>query len=57
MTSKVSAVGMLERTNQETRESVCHNKKSPFVGDDYVFDYEGKRDEGNHKLYPMKFKH
>ena len=50
-------VGMIERTNQETCESVCHNNKSPFVGEDYVFDYEAKRDEGNHALYPLKFKH
>jgi hypothetical protein len=35
----------------------CHNKQSPFVGDDYVFDFEANKDEGTHEKYPLKYKH
>ena len=35
----------------------CHNTRSPFVGDDYVFDFESKRDEGTHEKYPLKYEH
>ncbi|HSF15499.1 MAG TPA: cytochrome c family protein [Vicinamibacteria bacterium] len=54
---KLIAAGMIERTNRETCAALCHNNKSPFVGDDYVFDYEAKKAEGIHVIVPLKFKH
>lgn len=35
----------------------CHNTKSPFVGDDYVFDFEANKDKGAHEKFPLKYKH
>lgn len=35
----------------------CHNADSPFVGDDYVFDFEAKKDEGTHEVFPLKYEH
>ena len=54
---KLIAAGMIERTNRGTCEGLCHNNKSPFVGPDYVFDYETKKAEGIHVIVPLKFKH
>ncbi len=34
----------------------CHTKESPLVGDDYVFDYEKRKDEGTHEHIEMKFR-
>ena len=28
-----------------------------FVGDDYVFDFEARKDEGTHEKYPLRFEH
>jgi len=35
----------------------CHNADSPFVGEDFVFDFEANKDKGMHRLYKMKNKH
>ena len=35
----------------------CHNTESPFVGDDYVFDFASRKTEGTHELYPLKYEH
>lgn len=35
----------------------CHNTESPFVGDDYVFDFETRKDEGTHEKFPLKYEH
>lgn len=35
----------------------CHNADSPFVGDDYVFDFEVKKKEGTHEKFPLKYQH
>lgn len=35
----------------------CHNAKSPFVGDDYVFDFAKNREKGTHERFPLKYKH
>lgn len=51
------AVGMVSQTNAETCTSLCHNNKSPFVGDDYIFDYENKKHEGIHEIFALKYKH
>lgn len=36
--------------------NTCHTKESPLVGDDYVFDFEKKKDEGTHKHIEMKLR-
>jgi coenzyme F420-reducing hydrogenase gamma subunit len=41
----------------ETCASLCHNSKSPFVGKDYVFDYEKRRAQGTHEHAALKFQH
>ena len=35
----------------------CHNSESPFVGDDFVFDFEANKDLGTHDKIPMKYSH
>lgn len=35
----------------------CHNSASPFVGDDYVFDFETMKGKGTHEKYPLKYGH
>ena len=41
----------------ETCTSLCHNNKSPFVGKDYVFDWQKRKDQGTHAHTPLKFSH
>ncbi|MGH9367221.1 MAG: cytochrome c family protein [Thermoanaerobaculia bacterium] len=41
----------------ETCTSQCHNNRSPFVGKDYVFNYEQRRTQGTHEHVPLKFEH
>ena len=53
---KLVAAGMVGEYTRELCDT-CHNTDSPFVGDDYVFDYETKKDEGIHEIIPLKFKH
>jgi len=36
--------------------ATCHNKESPLVGDDYVFDYEKRKAEGTHKHGELKLR-
>ena len=36
--------------------TTCHNTESPFVGDDYVFDYDKRKDEGTHEHLPLKLR-
>ena len=50
------AVGLVGEITLEVC-SGCHNTESPFVGDDYVFDFEAKKETGTHKKYPLKYKH
>lgn len=35
----------------------CHNNKSPFVGKDYVFDFEANKAKGTHEKFPLKYSH
>ena len=37
--------------------TACHNPKSPFVDDDFVFDFEANKDKGTHEKYPLKYQH
>ena len=36
---------------------VWHNTESPFVGDDYVFDFEENREKATHEKFPLKYEH
>lgn len=36
---------------------VCHNAESPFVGEDYVFDFEANKEKGAHAIFPLKYQH
>jgi cytochrome c553 len=35
----------------------CHNEDSPFVGPDYVFDFEARKEQGTHEKFPLKYEH
>jgi hypothetical protein len=50
------AVGLVDQVT-EAQCAVCHNSKSPFVGDDYVFDFQTRKDEGTHEKIPLKYEH
>ncbi len=52
----VVAAGMVAEVSAE-QCTPCHNSESPFVGDDFEFDYEANKDEGMHKQYPLKYEH
>ncbi len=41
----------------QTCTTQCHNARSPFVGKDYVFDYEQRRAQGTHEHVPLRFQH
>jgi mono/diheme cytochrome c family protein len=43
--------------NAETCTSICHNEKSPFVGKDYVFNFEERKKQGTHDHNPLKYTH
>lgn len=34
--------------------ATCHNTDSPFVGSDYVFDYEERKEEGTHEHFGLQ---
>jgi hypothetical protein len=52
----IVAAGMVG-TITEAQCQQCHNSDSPFVGDDYVFDFESRKDEGTHEKFPLKYEH
>lgn len=52
----VVAVGLVDKVASE-QCIVCHNTDSPFVGEDYVFDFEARKSEGTHKNFPLKYEH
>jgi hypothetical protein len=54
--AEVVAVGMVSEITEEQCAS-CHNTDSPFVGDDYVFDFEENKVKGTHEKFPLKYKH
>lgn len=54
--SEVVRVGLIEKITQ-AQCTVCHNSKSPFVGKDYVFDFEAKKTKGTHTKFPLQYKH
>lgn len=50
------AVGLVDTITKAQCEG-CHNTESPFVGDDYVFDFEARKTEGTHEKFPLKYQH
>ena len=54
--AEVVAVGMVDTVAVEQCKG-CHNTESPFVGDDYVFDFEVNKDKGTHRKFPLKYEH
>lgn len=42
---------------ENTCTTNCHNTKSPFVGEDYKFNFEEKKAEGTHEHTPLKYQH
>ena len=48
--------GMVGEITMEQCEN-CHNTKSPFVGEDYVFDFESNKEKGTHEKFPLKYTH
>jgi mono/diheme cytochrome c family protein len=52
----IVAVGLTAEITKQQCDS-CHNSDSPFVGPDYVFDFEGRQDEGTHEKFPLKYQH
>lgn len=50
------AVGLSDPITQK-QCAVCHNTDSPFVGDDYVFDFEARKSQGTHEKFPLKYTH
>jgi hypothetical protein len=54
--SDLVAVGMVD-TVSEQQCLGCHNNESPFVGPDFVFDFEAKKNEGTHEKFPLKYEH
>lgn len=54
--SQVVAVGLVE-TVGKAQCVTCHNSESPFVADDFVFDFEANKDQGVHESFPLKYAH
>jgi hypothetical protein len=52
----IVAVGMVDTVSEEQCRG-CHNTDSPFVGEDYVFDFAKRKDEGTHEHLPLKYEH
>jgi hypothetical protein len=50
------AVGMVGEVTVEQCQG-CHNTDSPFVGSDYVFDFEANKETGTHEKFPLKYSH
>ena len=49
-------LGLVEKVS-EAQCVGCHNSESPFVGDDFVFDFEANKDLGTHDKFPLKYSH
>jgi hypothetical protein len=52
----IVAVGMVDQVTEAQCQG-CHNAESPFVGDDYVFDFEANKETGTHEKFALKYEH
>ena len=50
---KVGLVGEVTKEQCVT----CHNAESPFVADDFVFDFAANKEKGTHEAFPLKYQH
>jgi hypothetical protein len=50
------AVGLIDHITKDHCVG-CHNADSPFVGEDYVFDFEARKHQGTHQKFPLKYAH
>jgi len=50
------AVGLVDKITAKQCTG-CHNTNSPFVGKDFVFDFEKMKDQGTHQKLPLKYPH
>lgn len=50
------AVGLVDVVTR-AQCSACHNTDSPFVGADYVFDFEANKEKGTHTKFALKYEH
>jgi hypothetical protein len=55
--AEVVKVGLIAPVTGDRCTEVCHNEKSPFFNKDEPFDFAKRRVEGNHELFPLKYKH
>jgi len=53
----IVAVGLNHPIESTTCTGLCHNDNSPFAGDDYVFDFAVRKEEGTHVHLPLKYEH
>lgn len=51
--SQVTEVGLVAPVT-ESRCTPCHNEESPFFKE---FDFQQRKDEGIHQVFPLRFKH
>lgn len=54
--SLVVAVGLVPEVSEQ-QCIACHNTESPFVGEDFVFDFQANKDQGTHEKFPLKYEH
>ena len=54
--AELVAVGMVDTVGEQHCVG-CHNSKSPFVADDFVFDFAANKDTGSHEKFPLKYPH
>ena len=56
--AEVVAAGMVAEVGPD-QCTPCHNSESPFVADDFVFDYETQKavEGALHEQYPLKYEH
>jgi Cytochrome c554 and c-prime len=52
----VVAAGMVAEVSAEQCVQ-CHNSKSPFVDEGFVFDFAANKDKGTHEAFPLKYEH
>lgn len=54
--AEIVAVGLVDTISEDQCRG-CHNTDSPFVGDDYAFDFEANKEKGTHEKFPLKYPH
>jgi len=52
----IVAVGLVDQVG-EAQCAPCHNPDSPFVAEDFVFDFEANKEQGTHEKFPLKYPH